>query len=135
MIYYTLAAILGLIFALLGWIYAGKLKRRYGSPFLNFYPLDHPMSPIPHMPSVKKQASRLYKSGVKELLEINLNQDGQLELLKDLSHYRKDLPFPMKKNEKSRYTFDNYFFTAHDAILLYSLLRHLKPKQVIEVGS
>nr|MDA3851946.1 class I SAM-dependent methyltransferase [Spirochaetaceae bacterium] len=44
-------------------------------------------------------------------------------------------PFPMEKNEKSRYTFDNSFFTAHDVILLYSLLRHIKPKQVIEVGS
>lgn len=45
------------------------------------------------------------------------------------------MPFTNSKVNSLRYHFENNAFKYSDAIILYSILRHLKPKKLIEVGS
>ncbi len=116
-------------------IYTLIQKKKYNSPFLNKYPIGHPMSPIPDMKIVYKHAKKIYKPGVMEIAGIDLNTDAQLSLLSELNQYREDMPIWKKKSNDLRFRFNNYFFTGHDAILLHSLLRHFKPKKIIEIGS
>lgn len=136
-LYIAMASIglIGIITGTGGVIYALQQKRRYASPFIHMYPMGHPMSPIPDLNEVRKRAKTIYRPGVSEIPGVNLNAEAQLALLTSLEKYRRDLPYGEKQKEGLRFTFDNYFFTGHDAIMLYSLLRHFKPKRVVEIGS
>lgn len=42
--------------------------------------------------------------------------------------------FPVEKDAKSEFWFHNGAYEDFDAVTLYSMLRHLKPKKMIEVG-
>lgn len=41
----------------------------------------------------------------------------------------------MKKGNKNNFYFQNSGFSCGDAEILYSMIRYLKPKKIIEVGS
>ena len=45
------------------------------------------------------------------------------------------MPFKDEKSENQRYCFINDAYSYTDAIILYSFIRHFKPKQIIEIGS
>jgi predicted O-methyltransferase YrrM len=111
------------------------LKKKYGSPYLNFYPIGDPRSPIPDIKEIRRNADRIYKRDLSEIPGVNLNGEYQLSLLDAFVNYQKEMPLQKTKTEGYRFHFDNVFFGGHDAILLYSLLRHFKPKKVIEIGS
>jgi len=126
-----LAVLAALIFLLWGL----SLKRKFNSPFLHMYPLGHPMSPIPDMELVKKLSGKIFRSGVEEIPGVDLNDKFQLELLNNISPLALDMPHLKNDPGEFRYSFDNYFFTGSDAVLLYSLIRHFKPQKIVEVGS
>jgi len=126
---------LGLSAGIGGLIFAWVQKKRFNSPFLHKYPIGHPMSPIPDMKEVRKRAETIYRADVTEIPGVNLNTDAQLALLSSLAKYLKDVPLQEQAKEGFRFSFNNFFFTGIDAILLYSLLRHYKPKRVVEISS
>ncbi len=66
---------------------------------------------------------------------IDLNLLGQLQLFDQLCAYYKDLPFADEPQDRLRYYYDNPQFGYADAIVLATMIRHLKPKRIIEVGS
>jgi hypothetical protein len=66
---------------------------------------------------------------------INLNIENQLELLNQFQRYYNDLPFESNPKDGIRYYFENDWYAYTDAIFLYSMIRHFKPKNIIEVGS
>jgi hypothetical protein len=66
---------------------------------------------------------------------IYLNLTSQLQLFHSLSEYYKDLPFDGKPQEGLRYYYENPQFSYADAIILATMIRHFKPKRIIEVGS
>ena len=49
--------------------------------------------------------------------------------------YYDEIPFSDEKVKNTRYFFKNNWYSYTDAIFLYSIIRHYKPKQIIEVGS
>ena len=55
-------------------------------------------------------------------------------MLEILKQYYAEQPFPEQKRDGCRYFFENSAFSYFDAIVLYSMLRYLRPKRVIEVG-
>jgi len=113
-------------------IIENKTLNRYYTPF--FYP-GHFYSPIPAIDEIKKNEDKIYKKAPLELPAIELNKKEQLELLDELIKYYKDIPFKENKLEDLRYFFENDFYSYSDAIILFCMIRHLKPKNVIEVGS
>lgn len=66
---------------------------------------------------------------------LDWNLAEQLELLQEF-HYAGELKeFPYRKSARLEYYYDNEFFRAGDSEYLYSMVRHLAPANVIEIGS
>lgn len=67
---------------------------------------------------------------------LDMNVDGQLELL-DMFDYADELskiPIYEPQGER-RYYYNNTSYTSGDGEYLYNMIRHFKPKRIIEVGS
>jgi hypothetical protein len=100
------------------------------------HPPGHFYSPIPDIEDVKARESEIWRRETdREIPGIDLNQDGQLRLLNCLSEYHAGQPFSEHRDGDRRYYFANDFYSFSDGIFYYCLLRHLKPKRVIEIGS
>jgi len=76
-----------------------------------------------------------FANAKQEIYGINLNAPKQLQLLDLFQSYYSDLPFQDEKTEGLRYYYKNNFYSYGDAIILYSFIRHFRPKKIIEAGS
>ncbi|MGA7416173.1 MAG: class I SAM-dependent methyltransferase [Bryobacteraceae bacterium] len=96
----------------------------------------HYYSPIPDIEEVKAREGVIWRrENTKGIPGIELNEQAQLQLLDGLTRYYTELPFAEYKSTNRRYYFANAFFSFSDAIFYYCLLRHFRPKRVIEIGS
>lgn len=105
------------------------------SPFIKSYPPGHHYSPFPDIDEIITKWDSELKNKSRECLGIDLREAAQLELLNKLAVYYADLPFSGDPNPGLRYYFENGFFSHADAIVLFGILRHFRPRKVIEVGS
>jgi predicted O-methyltransferase YrrM len=96
----------------------------------------HFYSPIVSVDDIKERQDKIWKhekfDGVGG---VYLNVEGQKKLLQQFEPYYEQIPFTEHKDNKNRYYFENDFYSYTDAIVLYSMIRHYRPKQIIEVGS
>jgi len=100
------------------------------------FPPGHYYSPIISVNKIKNDEERIWKQDLPDTIPgIDLNTDYQLQLISELSNYYSELPFKAQPQEGLRYYFENDYYSYTDAIILYAMLRHFKPKRVIEVGS
>lgn len=98
------------------------------------YTAGHYYSPVPNKEDVINfMTSKKGKSS--SLTEIDLNEAHQLEVLNEYKKVYSELPFPEIKQDDCRYFYENDWFSYADAIFLYSFLRTIQPKRIIEVGS
>ena len=95
----------------------------------------HFYSPIPEMSHVRDQQSRIFDRTFRELPGIDLNVNEQLSLLTELAAFYAELPYHTHSLPHVRYHFDNGYYTYSDAIFLYSMIRRIRPKRIIEIGS
>jgi len=58
---------------------------------------------------------------------IDFGWEAQLALVNELSAYRDEL-------ENLEFEFNNGFFSGLDAAVYYGLIRHLKPRRIVEIG-
>jgi hypothetical protein len=93
----------------------------------------HYYSPIPALEEVRRDDELIF--GPRNLAAIDLRQESQLALLQFFKEYYKELPFPDKRTAGFRFSYENPSYSYSDAIFLYSMLRHVKPKRLIEIGS
>ena len=113
----------------------GPVVRRIGT-LRTRVPAGHFYSPIVSVNEVKSREGQIYSPASRILEGIELNEDSQLQFLKDsYQNYGKELVFPSQKSEGNRYYFENDYFKLPDATSLYLILRTFKPNRVIEVGS
>ncbi|MCV3215247.1 class I SAM-dependent methyltransferase [Plectonema radiosum NIES-515] len=106
----------------------------YSSPFLRIFPPGHFYSPIPSLNDINSRENLIFRRE-KECPGVDLREEDQLKILEELALYYEELPFPELQSTSSRYYYQNTFFCYSDAIILYGMLRHFKPKKVIEIGS
>lgn len=66
---------------------------------------------------------------------INFNVEEQLNLLSKFHYNEELLKFPVTRNNKREYYYNNNLYEAGDAEYLYNIIRHFKPKRIIEIGS
>ena len=103
--------------------------------YQSLYPLGHYYNLYPMIEDIERKKAWLYDEK-KEMRDVQLNIEGQLEMLKKVSEYYCNIP-----NWKDvgvgeyRFQWDNLSLSPGDAIGLCSMLQALKPKKVIEVGS
>jgi hypothetical protein len=100
-----------------------------------FAPPGHFHSPIPSDAEIAQHAARLFTARPRTLPGIDLNEAGQLALLEEIASYYHDLPFPAQPTPGHRYYFANDVYSYSDAICLYGMLRHARPRRILEVGS
>lgn len=98
-------------------------------------PPGHFYSPIPSLEEIKKDENDIFSKGREYLLGVDLNEEVQLNILDLFSKYYSDLPFQAVKKDNLRYYFENPYYSYADAIVLYSIMRIVRPKRIIEVGS
>ena len=109
--------------------------RSLSSPFLQMFPAGHFYSPLPDVADVAARREKLFDRNVTECPAVDLRTECQLALLTEFSQFYGELPFSEEPAAGLRYYYNNGFFKHGDAIVLYAMLRRLRPKQVIEVGS
>lgn len=98
-------------------------------------PFNHYESPYPDLREIHQKEKEVFDKE-KEILDIDLNVDGQMQLLGQM----KDIEIPGWSDEKSdalsdRYYYHNDWFAKGSADALYYMMRILKPRNIIEVGS
>lgn len=101
---------------------------------IDFVPSGHFYSPIANAKEIEEGiAHRSYEPS--DLVGIDLRLESQRALLKEFAKLYAELPFTESKQPHLRYYFDNPAYCHSDGICLYSMMRHLRPQRIIEVGS
>jgi predicted O-methyltransferase YrrM len=95
----------------------------------------HYYSPIPDVEQLRPHFDKLFFRHVGELPGIDMNFDRQKELMQAFLPFYAEQPFAAKPSPERRYHFENDQFSYADALFLYFVLRHVKPKRVVEVGT
>ncbi|WP_276373582.1 class I SAM-dependent methyltransferase [Chryseolinea sp. H1M3-3] len=108
-----------------------NLKSQFAVWKVGLYPPGHFYSPVVS-PQIVSESRFNYE---RPPLGIALNEERQLALLESLKiFYRADI-FPTTQSSAYRYYFDNEYFSFSDGIFLYLVIRHFKPRKIIEIGS
>ncbi len=101
-----------------------------------FVPPGHFYSPIPALDDIVRDQARLFPSPPPRTLPgIDLREAEQLALLAECVPFYAELPFTPQPSPGLRYHFENGAYSYADAIFLYAMLRRLRPRRVIEIGS
>jgi len=98
-------------------------------------PSGHFYSPIPDLEEVLRDEQRIFGSPPPALNGIELYSEQQLALIEGFASHYQDIPFHEEPARDLRYHYRNASYSYTDAIFLYSMIRLLKPRRVIEIGS
>lgn len=121
--------------------FIGKLKNEINKlkeeieVFKSLFPPGHYYSPIPSIEDIKAREDTIFRKSQRRIAGVELNESTQLDLLKCFEEYYAEMPFGDSKQSGLRYYLDNSYYSYADGIFLYSMMRHIKPRRVIEVGS
>lgn len=101
---------------------------------MEFVPAGHFYSAIP---SIEEREAFIFQDQAlaNEISGINLNTEKQMALLKDFKKYHDDCSFPATKTDQYRYYFINPTYSYPDAMALHCMMRHYRPRNIIEIGS
>lgn len=103
-------------------------------PFLTLYPPGHFYSPVPDMAEIEAQAARLFAPR-RDVPGVALHEPEQLALFRALAALAREAPLEPVPGVSTRYGLDNPSYGIGDASMLQAMLRHLRPRRYLEVGS
>jgi predicted O-methyltransferase YrrM len=92
---------------------------------------DHYYQPLINPKKILSKSLRDDRS----LPGIDLNLSEQLTILKSFSYNEELIKFPIHRTKKVEFYYNNKSYCSGDAEYLYSLIRFVKPKRIIEIGS
>jgi hypothetical protein len=98
---------------------------------------NHYYQPIPDLTSIKKEKKEISS----QMVGVDFKEKEQLSLLNKLAVYKKQfvqfkgLTSDVDVQQDYHFFFKNAAFDGVDALLYYGLIKYLKPKRIIEVGS
>lgn len=100
------------------------------------HPNGHYYSSVFSIEDVKERQDQIWKDvDNKEIPGIDLNLDHQKKLVASFQEFYEDIPFAAEKQDNLRYYFKNMLYDYSEGIILYSMMRKFKPKNIIEIGS
>jgi hypothetical protein len=101
-----------------------------------FVPPGHFYSPIPVPAESARHLDRLEADGIPDRLPgIALDRAAMVRLWHELVPLMTDAPFPDEPSAGNRYAFVNGAYSFGDGSVLHAMIRHLRPRRIIEVGS
>jgi Methyltransferase domain len=98
------------------------------------WPPGHFYSPIPDLAQVREREQEIFRVRP-DLPGIDLRLAEQSFLAQELERFYPEQPFEDHKTPRNRYFFLNPNFSYGAALTLYGMLRYLRPRRVIEIGS
>lgn len=111
-----------------------KLQSKLAHYELGWPPPGHFYSPIPDLSQVRKREQEIFRVPA-ELPGIELCVEEQVRIAGELARFYPEQPFEDHKNSRTRYFFVNPNFSYGEALALYGMLRYLRPRKIIEIGS
>jgi predicted O-methyltransferase YrrM len=95
----------------------------------------HYYSTIPSLDYIEKNQERIFSN--ENINNIRLRLDEQYQLLEELKNYYHTIPYQFNypKANHFRYKSEGAFYRFSDVIFLSCIMRHFKPKRIIEIGS
>lgn len=93
--------------------------------------VDHYYQPLINP---KKHLTRPLRAD-RPLPGIAWNVDGQLALLAQFRYNEELERFPLERDRESRFHYNNDAFGPGDAEYLYNMVRHFRPRRIVEIGS
>jgi hypothetical protein len=111
-----------------------RLREQFDS-YLVGWPPGHFYSPIPSLPEVRNYEARLFGPPPATLAGVDLNLNAQEFHFRQIEHLYPEQPFSDHAGLDHRFGFDNPNFSYGEAITLYGMMRALKPRRIIEIGS
>ena len=106
----------------------------YETDYKKAVPFNHYESPYPNIVEIHKKEKELFDKD-KEVLDIDFNIDGQLSILRKMEAIG-PMEWPYESgSDNFRYHSSNDWFAKGCADALYYMIRIVKPKKIIEVGS
>jgi predicted O-methyltransferase YrrM len=84
---------------------------------------------------VSRDEQRIFGAGKSSVGGIDMNETAQLELLARFEALYPSVDFPAAPAPSHRYHYENPAYSYSDAIMLHCMLRHFRPRRIIEVGS
>jgi predicted O-methyltransferase YrrM len=109
-------------------------KNHIAELFAGWVPPGHFYSPFPDLTEFDKRSAQLL-SADNQPAAIDLREAEQLALFDELAELMADVPFPVERGDEYRYYFDNPAYSWADGLILHAMLRHVRPRRVVEVGS
>ncbi len=102
-----------------------------------FAPPGHFYSPICDPSDLRSDSARIWPSTPVQICPgIDFKFPHQLALLAEFSKYTQDIRFPLDASDSpSQYFYKNDQYPCLDAEVLFCMLRHLRPRNMIEIGS
>jgi predicted O-methyltransferase YrrM len=97
-------------------------------------PPGHFYSPFPDLAEYERRVPALLDPG-RVLPGIDLREREQVALVETIGRLIKDLPFPAHNDGSTRYWADNPAYAWSDGAVLHGMLRYLRPRRIVEVGS
>jgi predicted O-methyltransferase YrrM len=92
-------------------------------------------SPIPDMREIEFHLAENEARIADNCLGIDMALDKQHEWLQRIASFYPEQPFPEESTLGCRHCLKNDFFEHSDSIFLYGLIRTLRPKRIVEIGS
>jgi predicted O-methyltransferase YrrM len=107
---------------------------KFQTEWSRFVPPGHFYSPVPSAEDVERwsQSRNLDPANCAGL---DLKMEAQKDFAALLAVNYREILFKAQPADNLRYYFDNGFFSYGDAIFLHLIVRHLQPRQIVEVGS
>ena len=97
-------------------------------------PPGHFYSPIPALLDLKVNEEEVF-TPPPAIRGIDLNEGMQLDLLNRFAAFYGEQPFTPEAVPDRRYFFENPNYSYNDAIVLYCMMRHCRPRRIVEIGS
>jgi hypothetical protein len=98
------------------------------------WPPGHFYSPIPSLAEVRAREERIFRVPP-QVPAVNLNEERQIRWIKEIEPFYMDQPFAATAGGRTRFHFENPNYSYGEALIYYAMLRRLRPKRVIEIGS
>ena len=71
----------------------------------------------------------------RKMLGIDFNIEEQLKIISEFNYNSELVKFPLEKSDKIEYFYNNNSYMSGDSEYLYNIIRHFKPRRIIEIGS
>lgn len=112
----------------------GELEKLKKVPL--FVVPGHYYSPIVDPNLLQNRFNEVSKyTSMDNLSGINLNRNAMVRQWQALLPYLKSCPFTEFKYGDSRYQYENPSYSYGDGSILHAMIRHYKPKRIVEIGS